>query len=258
MTSRTSTWGDFAIVVEHLADRIGDADDFAVRPGSSLAGDDRASKPFKVSEAIRHIINAAVDQLHGVKVAAHDAKLQHLAVSARLARAAIENAAAGLWILGPHLRDSRIERVLRWHSRNDNDFQLFLDADDLDTTAEAERNRAALEQIRGVAQARGIDPKSAAGGFRVTTPLTECSEFTDLPVYTTWQIASGFAHGRPWAYHGLLQREDITVGDQPTYRLSAKQEMTTYLPPQAMHVLAELLRMRDLRAGIRHRVITTL
>lgn len=101
MTARTSTWGDFAIAVEQLADRIGNADDFPVEPGSSLAGDDRASNPFKVSEAIRHIINAAVDQLHGVKVADHDGELQHLAVSATLARAAMENAAAGLWVRQP-------------------------------------------------------------------------------------------------------------------------------------------------------------
>ncbi|WP_157625784.1 hypothetical protein [Mycobacterium sp. 155] len=184
------------MAVERLAARIGDADDFAVEPGSSLAGDDRAANPFKVSEAIRHIINAAVDQLHGAKVADHDSEPRHLAVSATLARAAIENAAAGLWILGPRQRNPRIERVLRWHSRNYNDFQLFLDAADRDTTAESDRNQNALEQIRTVARAGGIDPTVATGGFRVTKPLIECSEFTDVPVHSTWQIASGFAHGR--------------------------------------------------------------
>jgi hypothetical protein len=208
--------------------------------------------PFEVSQAIRHIINATVDQLHGVKVAVHDAQQQHLAVSAPLSRTALENTATGMWILGPHNRNVRIERVLRWHSRKYNDFQMFLAAANRDTGAEQARNNAALHRIRSVAQTRGIDPNRAASGFRVTAPLTGCAEFTDLPVYSDWQIASGFAHGRPWTHHGFLHREQISAAGNKhaVYRLTAREDMTVYLPLQAIHLLSQLLRLRDCRTGM--------
>jgi hypothetical protein len=34
------------------------------------------------------------------------------------------------------------------------------------------------------------------------------------------------------------------------FRMTAREEMTAYLPVQALHLLAELLRMRDRRAGL--------
>jgi hypothetical protein len=62
-------WNEFASAIAHLAIRVADPNDFPVRVGSSLSGADHASHPFEVSQAIRHLINATVDRLHGVKVA---------------------------------------------------------------------------------------------------------------------------------------------------------------------------------------------
>lgn len=248
MTPTAAGWGNFAAVIEELADRISDPDDFRVLPGSAMAEDDRAAHPFPVSEAVRHIINATVDQLHGLKVAVHDAPQQHIAVGSTLARAAIENAASGLWIIGPNRQDHRIERVLRWHARNYRDFELFLNSAERDTSAELERNGAALQQIRSVAMARGINPDVAASGFKVTTPLTGCSDFTATPVYRDWQLASGFAHGRPWAYHGFLERETLQTYSSRTYKLRPREGLTSYLAMRSAGLLVELLRVREHRS----------
>jgi hypothetical protein len=245
-------WREFAAAVERLAERIGDIEDFVVAPGSSLAGDDRAAHPFEISQAIRHIVNTTVDQLHGIKVAVHDAQQRHLAVSTTLARTALENTAAGLWILGPRKRIVRIERVLRWHSRNYHDFENFLATADHDTTAARAGNRSALGEVRTVAVSRGIDAQTATSGFSVTVPIKEGAEFTDLPVFSDWQIASGFAHARPWAHHGFLHREKIATrqGKHSLYKMTAHEEMTIYFPLQALHLLGQLLRLRDRRAGL--------
>ncbi len=236
---------------------VGDINDFfVVAPGSSLAGDDRAAHPpFEISHAIRHIVHTTVDQLHGIKVAVHDAQQQHLAVSTTLARTALENTATGLWILGPpRKRSVRLERVLRWHSRNYHDFENFLVRAGHDATGARARNRSALDEVRTVALSGGIDAGIATSGFSVTVPIKEGAEFTDLPVFSDWQIASGFAHARPWAHHGFLHREKIATGQGGKHsfykKMTARGEMTIYFPLQALHLLGQLLRLRDRRAGL--------
>lgn len=98
--TRAAKWRELSEIVATLAGRVADPEDFPVPSGSSLAGDDRASHPFEVSQAVRHLINVTVDQLHGAVTLVHGARAQHLAVTATLARAALENTATGLWILG--------------------------------------------------------------------------------------------------------------------------------------------------------------
>lgn len=111
-------WLEYARAVDRLVERVNDPNDFGVLHGSSLAGDDRRLHPFEISQAVRHLINATVDQLHGIKTLAVDAQTEHLAVGFTLARAALENIATALWMLGPSKREERFERVLRWHARN--------------------------------------------------------------------------------------------------------------------------------------------
>lgn len=243
-------WAQFAEAIERMAERIADPNDFEVRPDSSLAGDDRASHPFEVSQTLRHLINATVDQLHGVKTAVHDGEQMHIAVSATLARAALENAAAGLWILGPQQRNERILRTLRWHSRNYADQAGHARASGLYTEQFRAAHDEKMQRIALIAEGRGIDAALAQKGYATTAPIKGGGEFTELPVFTDWQIASGFAHGRPWTHFGFTDR--IRSGgspEHPIYTVSPREDFTLYLPIQALHLLAELLRLRDRRAG---------
>ena len=238
-------WAAMSEVLDRLAERIADPDDFPVIPGSSLSGDDRVSHPFQVSQAVRHLINAAVDQLHGAK-SLHVAGHEHLAVSSTLARAALENAATGLWILGPSKRDLRVERVLRWHARNYDD-----EASTVGHLAAGEGPAQHKLLVSLVAAARGLDAEQVVRGYKITTPIRGAAEFTSIRVSFLWGVASGFAHGRPWAYHGLLERETLTVdGEHGMQRLNPRRELSIWLPLEAVHLLGELLRLRDRRAGI--------
>ncbi len=237
-------WAAMSDALDRLAERIADPDDFPVFSGSSLRGDDRASHPFEMSQAIRHLVNASVDQLHGAK-SLHVAGHEHLAVGSTLARAALENTATGLWILGPQDRDSRVARVLRWHARNYDDEAGTVG----DLVGDAPQRHQVL--VGSVAAARGLDADQVVRGYKVTTPILGAEDFTSMRVKFLWAIASGFAQGRPWAYHGLLKRETLSVdGEHGVQRLTPRRELSIWLPLQAFHLLGELLRMRDRRAGV--------
>jgi hypothetical protein len=237
-------WAEMAEAIDRLAERIGDPDDFPVLAGSSLAGDDGVSHPFEVSQAVRHLINASVDQLHGIKTLLHETKSQHLAVGSTLARAALENTAAAIWILGPRRRNVRIERVLRWHARNYSDQRTAVGHL---LPSDPTRHH---DLIRVVAVSRGIDPKVAASGYKITGPIEGAEEFTSIEVKFPWAVASGFAHGRPWAFE-LLAQEKLRIDEgHEVRRITPRTELAIWLPLQAMHLLGELLRLRDRRAGL--------
>lgn len=241
----SAKWDDISAILDRLVERVADPDDFPVLPGSSLAGDDQAAHPFEVSHAVRHLINASVDQLHGAKTLLHVVRFEHLAVGSTLARAALENVATAIWILGPRGRDDRIERVLRWHARN------YLDERSTVGHLVGDAPDRHLDQVQQAADARGITTP-VVNGYKVSTPIDGAEQFTSVRVRFLWSVASGFAHGRPWAYQGLLHRESIRVDDHGggTYRLTPRNDVGIWLPLEAVHLLAELLRLRDRRAGL--------
>jgi len=112
-----SLWAKFASDVDQMMDRINDPMDFAVSPGSSLAGDDRASDPYHVSHAVQMCIVAGVDHLHAMKSLLIDLNVLHSAAPFTLVRGALEILSSAFWILHPAKRDLRVERVLRWHAK---------------------------------------------------------------------------------------------------------------------------------------------
>lgn len=237
-------WLELGRAVDRLVERVGDPNDFGVLPGSSMAGDDRRLHPFEISQAIRHLINATVDQLHGIKTLAVDAQVQHLAVGSTLARAALENTATALWMLGPTKRETRLERVLRWHMRNYQDEHSTVGH----LVGDAAKNN--MKTVLELAGELGVDVSAVQRGYRITTPIDGAEEFTSMNVRFMWSVASGFAHGRPWAYQGLLQRRTLQVADGETVvRLTPRTELAIWLPLQAVHLLGELLRLREQRAG---------
>ncbi len=209
-----------------------------------MAGDDRRLHPYEISQAVRHLINATVDQLHGIKTLAVDAQIQHLAVGPTLARAALENTATALWMLGPAKREVRLERVLRWHIRNYQDEHRTVGH----LVGPAAQNN--IEAVLATARQLGGDPEKVGRGYGITTPIDGSMEYTRMDVRFMWSVASGFAHGRPWVYQGLLQRQALQVKDgSKSVRLAPRTDIAIWLPLQALHLLGELLRLREKRAG---------
>lgn len=249
-------WVEIAPLIDVLMERMGRRDDFPVKPDSALAGDDRASSPYQVSHVVKACLSAAVDHLHAAKVLVHDCGLLHLAAPATLARGAIENAATGLWVLTPRSRDERVLRALRWHSRN------YRDQAATGRTPPGKPLEFMLSKIAKVATQRGLPEGSATGGYQMTKVIQQVQTgHPDLgDLLLTWQLGSGFAHGRPWAYLGALEREEFDAPEEgvTNMRLTSYPVLAMHPILKSLHLVERLLQVREKRAGLhRHTAIPT-
>ena len=244
-------WVEISPLINRLVERIGDPDDFPIRPKSALTGDDKASTPYQVSHAAHACLTAAVDHLHAAKTLAFDSGVLHIAAPATLARGVIENAATGLWILSPAQRDERIRRALKWHARN---------AHDLVGSGLAPPDRTRdyyINKITAVAARRGLDATTVRSGYKMLKVIREVdSEHTDLGgIATAWQLGSGFSHGRPWAYLGALRLETIRRPEPGVSDIRLTNDPTLALYPilTGLFTVERLLQIRELRAGMLRR-----
>lgn len=206
-------WGKFASEVDRMMDRVNDPMDFAVSPGSSLAGDDRASDPYQVSHAVQMCIVAGVDHLHAMKSLLIDLNVLHSAAPFTLVRGALEIFASAFWILHPTGRSTRVERVLRWNAKNFHDQHPALQSLSLSDAAQRDAKYARLAQI---GSGRGIPEKNISAGYQ----STESVRYADMHARTakpllSWRMCSGYAHGRPWVYLGMADDEMFEETDEP-------------------------------------------
>ena len=72
---------------------------------------------------------------------------------------------------------------------------------------------AALERVEAVACRRGLSAETATGGYQLSKVVAAVDEAHGIGAQPAWQIGSGFAHGRPWAYLGLLHQERFQGGE---------------------------------------------
>lgn len=200
----SAKWDTISPLIDRLLERAGNEGDFEHRRESALTGDDRGTSPYNTSHAFRQSLNAAIDHLHAAKTLIHDVGVLHLGAPATLARSALENAATGWWLLEPPGRDERVLRTLRWYSRNFRDQHTALAA----TPLAAERTlEQKLGRIRMIASSRGLNPEQATAGFQMSKVMEAHTRGTNTDSKFVWQLASGFAHGRPWAYLGALSQD---------------------------------------------------
>jgi hypothetical protein len=169
-------WEEIAAGIDKMAQRIADSDDFPISPGSSLAGDDKASRPYQVSHAARMCLVAGVDHLHAAKALFLDLHVLHVAAQFSLVRGSLENLSAAFWILHPKARNLRIERTLRWHARNFNDQYIALGP--IGLSDEAQRD-AKLAKLDSVAVQRGISTQKVREGYRSSRAVRYAEEELD-------------------------------------------------------------------------------
>ncbi len=105
--------------IDTLRAHVGTAEAADVTPGSPLAGDNRASRPFQLSHAAWYGTVHAVDNLQALRALTVRGEAPSLQVMTYpyaaypMLRAAIENAAVALWLLAPSNRDVRLTRRFR-------------------------------------------------------------------------------------------------------------------------------------------------
>ena len=206
-------WTKFESDVDRMMDRVNDAMDFAVSPGSSLAGDDRVSDPYQVSHAVQMCIVAGVDHLHAMKSLFLDLNVLHSAAPFTLVRGALEIFSSAFWILHPARRSTRVERVLRWNAKNFHDQHPALESLSLSDVGQRDAKYARLGEI---ANRRGIPENDVKAGYQ----STEAVRYVDTNAPTCdpllpWRMCSGYAHGRPWVFLGMADEDMFEKTDDP-------------------------------------------
>jgi hypothetical protein len=180
-----------------------------VKPGSSLAGDDRAANPYQISHATRSALGSSVDHMHAVINLLGEAKALHPMAPFTMLRSALESSATALWMLFPDARPERLTRRLRL---------AVVDARDRHQ-ARAGAGLAGgptldeqIREIQGICRrGNGNVQIVAARDPSVTTILDHADQVlgSHWHYLTAWRICSGIAHARPWAHLSFLVREEV-------------------------------------------------
>lgn len=243
-------WAEVADLIEVVTARIENPDDFVVQPSSQLAADDIATSPYHVSHCARWCLNSGVDHLHALKSLIVDAGRIHSSAPYSLVRGALENLAAGFWLLHPSEPNVRIERGLRWWAKN------FKDEDG----ATRDRNLASykplkpkLQTLVGLAQAAQFDTTRIREGFTSTAALVYANDHSSAKnPHLVWQLCSGFAHGRPWAFLAINERRtrSTSADGVSLVRFTTDHRRILAVTMPAMHLLTDLLRLYQERSQV--------
>ena len=244
-------WLEMAPLIDRMMERVDTSGEFPVSAGSSLAGDDRATSPYQISHALKMCLLAGVDHLHAIKVLILDQGVIHIAAPSSLGRGALENFAAAYWMLGPHDRNERVLRTLRWYAKN------FKDGDKATTRLNLSGQvalGAKLNQLYAIGARRGITAAEIGAGY-TSTAAVEFAEAdnADMPlgVVLPWQLCSGFAHGRPWAYLGISNWEEESTSDPDVVRVRLTSDLlkAQYPALASLQLLERFLRLYNARSG---------
>jgi hypothetical protein len=240
-------WQEIAPGIDKMTQRTADPNDFQISAGSSLAGDDKASRPYQVSHAARTCLVAGVDHLHAVKALLLDLHVLHIAAPFSLVRGALENLSAAFWILHPKARNQRIERTLRWHAKNFH--EQFIALEPLGLLDEAQRD-AKLAKLDAVATPRGISAQDVRAGYRSSRAVRYAEEHSRSEPLLFWQLCSGYAHGRQWAYLGMSEQVHFATADPGVLNVQLTTDAGRLLFPtlaayQLLIDVVELLQQRS-------------
>ena len=203
--------------------------------GSSLRGDDDATHPYEISHAVHGALVSAADHLDALRALVADAHVVHARTPFTLMRAALENSATAVWLLGPSNRDERILRRLRLQ---------WVDSRDLEKATLRIGQQPPLSQdgwkakLEAVAHARGMASEQVATITRDRPTFTsiveiagneaQADDLTGDVSLVCWTVASGIAHARLWAaLSAVLDQTNVPGGallDATAMRLSASDK----------------------------------
>lgn len=182
-------------------------------PGSSLAGDDRATDPYNISHAVFSKLVSAVDHYDALRMLIIEAHALHARAPFSLLRGALENAATAVWLLAPRGRDERILRRLRlqWADMRDGERARELAGEKASRPLNVRKG-----ELQTLARARGLSQVQiacvASTPVAYGTIVEQACDGIGLNAKTVklvWMIASGLAHARYWAVLSTLEREEV-------------------------------------------------
>ncbi|MDQ1305673.1 MAG: hypothetical protein QG671_1505 [Actinomycetota bacterium] len=211
--------------------------------GSSLAGDDQRSAPFRLSHAALLSYSTGADHLEAIRFMIQDGKRTQPWASHTLVRGALENFATAVWLIAPKKRNERLTRrfqLAMYDVKNSNKVQRIGSEVSPPDTSNSDQPQKQIEEL---ADALGISHATInrwPGHGKIVSQAALDAGFEPIDFELVWSLCSGMAHGMDWATRGTL-RHDVLHEDTSGKVIS---EVTTD-PKQLMAYTAPALIMAD-------------
>ncbi|MEU7677173.1 hypothetical protein AB0C42_20460 [Micromonospora taraxaci] len=179
------------------------------RERSQMRRDDKETHPYQLSQAAWHSLSHAVDHLHCLRTLLKDARMMHMYAPYTLARAALENGSAAVWLLAEDDRAERILRRLRFAAldiRGGEAMKKLVGA----TGPRSETER--LNDIRSIAKRRGVSEVAAvkAPSYAEIVKTAGDTMASGQKVFQIcWRMCSAIAHGDFWATLNVVNRTEL-------------------------------------------------
>jgi hypothetical protein len=211
------SWLDRADRWQSLTDA--DRSDWRVQPGSALAGDDFRTHPFPVSQAAWHALSVAVDHLGCVRSSLIESRdgdqvstLIHTYAQFSLIRAAVENSARAVWLLGPRSRQTRMSRRLALQAKENKSSDRIRE---LVNQPASQTKEARLQRLADLLIAAGMPASETKAALRAPTYkeiVRGAGDFTTLEADLTeivWSGCSALSHGDTYGALSIVDREIV-------------------------------------------------
>lgn len=212
-----------------------------VRPGSSLAKDNRQCAPMEISTFAAMGIVASLEHIDVLRICLEREGVAHTRAIYTQLRAVLESCATALWLITPTARGERVERALRLGYKSlgnrDRAFEVF-DAPNLG--AESRLATAADDAARAL----GLDPISLRKNAPQITRMLGAIENVNAGKERTalWRIASGMAHNDIAMVTSISTVASVDNGDGTMYaRMGARAEFVDWMSAAAGLDLSRLL-----------------
>lgn len=222
-----------------------------VVPGSSLYGDDQASKPYHLSHAAWHPINHAIDNLHALRSLTVRGDLPdptvhtHTYAAYPLIRAAFENASQSVWLLGDPNRNERLTRRFRL---------LLTDGDNGDAVtrlngSEPGLRAAWLAGVQPIAEQLGLEGWAKVVRYKeIVRRAAEALGGAPDSAHAFWSTLSGLTHGDLWASLAVTDRHVVAdTVDGVAFNASSSVATITDATEYAVTVAERAVRLYDQR-----------
>jgi len=218
--------------------------------GSPLRADDERTHPFQTSHAAWHALSHAVDPLHCLRSVLRDARAIHMYAPYALARAALENASAAVWMLHPASRTERITRRLRFVALDVRSGEKAVRL--LDTSAprpETER----LDELRDIAKQAGADADNAVrhvGYGEIVDEAGKALAPGSQGTLFVWRLCSGITHGDFWTTINAADRVELPGAPDGmlSFKITADVEKLKFVSAVAIHMTMLGWRLYDERS----------
>jgi hypothetical protein len=231
-------------------------------PGSCHAGDNRKSPRYVPSVTIQHSLVGALHCMAEFRRVSVEESESSVAISTRpygqiaILRQALDMCALAGWLMDSNNRDERIRRIFRLEFDNIKLSDVALNSLGAQPTPERPEKLRLLQKAFMETSVGGLDLTRSRGSSLPTTTdmlttLEKASWTARRKYLAIWQLASGFAHGMPWAYTQVAELEVVSEhqrSESITSNVTISITALATIASRTMLLLADLVRLFSSRS----------